>query len=32
MFHISGHAKYTYFHERLQYPFIKKIYDIYKSK
>ena len=32
MFQISAHAKYTYFHGRLQYSFIKKIYDIYQYK
>ena len=32
MFQISPYAKYIYFHERPQYFFIKKIYDIYKVK
>ena len=30
MFQILAHAKYTYFNERLQYSFTKKIYDINK--
>ena len=30
MFQMSAYAKYTYFHERLQYPFIENRYEIYK--